>query len=466
VTAAVATSANLEALRLRYNGQLLLPGDPGYDEHRQHFNRRFDKHPALIARPVNTNDVVATIKYARATGLEIAVSSGGKHMAGFSRVDDGIVIDLSLMRAVKVDPVEQTVWAQGGVTGGDLQAEAGRHGLAGVIGWMRGTGIGGVNLHGGFGMVSSKLGWAVDTILEVELVTADGEVLRVTSDANPDLFWAVRGAAANYGVVTWIKQKLCPIPQEGLIGLLVYNASQAPDVLRKMDEMLLTTSDDLTMYSNYAVIPADPDYPEELQGKHALMVTVVHIGDLDKAEEEIRPLREVHPPAMDLLEPQSLYDFMCTMDTYIVSNRQWYDYVEVSELSEDVIDIAATYAAQLETLGMEGEVILVPHGRGRPPAAPNVVRVGQRGAWGIMPCAYWEDAADDDSNVQWADSCMAAFLQSDSAMDASYGNVQSRQDLHRDRLSYGEGDWARLQDLKAKYDPDNVFHLNHNIPPA
>jgi FAD/FMN-containing dehydrogenase len=466
VTEALSTSEELEALRFRYNGQILLPGDPGYDEHRQHFNRRFDKHPAVIARPVNTVDVVATVRYARAVGLEIAISSGGKHMAGFSRTDGGIVIDLSLMRAVKVDPVEQTAWAQAGATGGDLQAEAGRHGLAGVIGWMRSTGIGGVNLHGGFGMVSSKLGWGVDTILEVEMVTADGDVLRVTPDENPDLFWGVRGAAANFGVVTWIKQKLCSVPEQGLIGLLVYDAGQAPAVLKTLDDMLLETSDDLTVYSNYAMIPADPDYPEQLHGKHAFIVTVVHIGDLEAAAEEVRPLREVHSPVMDLLEPQPLYDFMCSMDTYILSNRQWYDYVEVSELSEDILDTVATFAEQLETRGLEGEVILVPHGRGRSPAVPSAVQVGQRGAWAIMPCAYWEDADDDDKNVQWADACTEALQQSEHAADAGYGNVQSRPDLERERRSHGEANWKRLQDLKAKYDPDNVFHLNHNIPPA
>lgn len=466
MTAALATSADLEALRLRYNGQLLLPGDPGYDEHRQHFNRRFDKHPALIARPVNTVDVVATIKYARAAGLEIAVSSGGKHMAGFSRVDGGIVIDLSLMRAVKVDPVEQTAWAQGGATGGDLMAETGRHGLAGVIGWMRGTGIGGVNMHGGFGMVSSKLGWAVDTILEVEIVTADGDVLRVTPDENPNLFWGVRGEAGNFGVVTWIKQRLCPVPEEAVTGSLIYSASQARDVLKLVDEMALTTSDNFTMFANIAVIPADPDYPEQLHGKPALMVNVVHIGDRDQAERELRPLREMYPPVLDALEHQSVYDFMCAMDGFIVSNRQWYDYVELSALSDDVLEAVTHHGEQLEALGLEGEVTLVPHGRGRTPEVPSAVPVGKRGAWAIMPCAYWEDAADDEVNVGWADSCTEALLRSDAVADASYGNVQSRPDLDRLRRSHGDADWARLRDLKAKYDPDNVFHLNHNIPPA
>jgi FAD/FMN-containing dehydrogenase len=188
------TLEGLDALRARFNGRVVLPGDSDYDERRHHFNLIYDKHPAVIAVPAGTADVVAAVKFARAAGLEIAVSSGGRNGAGFSRNDGGIVIDLSGMRGVKVDPDEQTAWLQGGANGGDLIAESEVHGLSGIMGWMRGTGVGGVNLHGGYGFLHSKLGLGVDTILELELVAAEGDVLRVNEDENPDLFWALRGA--------------------------------------------------------------------------------------------------------------------------------------------------------------------------------------------------------------------------------------------------------------------------------
>jgi len=182
MTDTITVPEGTDTLRAQFNGQVILPEDAAYDERRAHFHTTHDKHPAVIVVPSGTADVVAAVKFARAADLEIAVSSGGKHPAGFSRTDGGIVIDLSGMRAVKVDPEEQTAWLQAGANGGDLQAEAGLHGFGGISGWMRGTGVGGVNLNGGFGTLSNKLGFGVDTILELELVTAEGEVLRVAPD--------------------------------------------------------------------------------------------------------------------------------------------------------------------------------------------------------------------------------------------------------------------------------------------
>jgi FAD/FMN-containing dehydrogenase len=455
----------VEQLRYRFNGEVLLPGDFGYDERRKHFNTRFDKHPAVIVRPVNTVDVVAAVRFARATDLEIAISSGGKHMAGFSRTDGGVVIDLSLMRAVMVDVEEQTAWIQGGTTGGDLMAESERLGLGGVMGWMRGTAVGGVNLQGGWGPLSGKLGWGADSILELEMVTADGDVLRVSADENPDLFWAVRGAGGNFGVVTWIKQPLCAVPDRSLAGTLVYDAARGTEVLRLLDEMALTCSDDFTFFPTYAVVPADPAYPEELRGKNALTVTLVHIGDLDAANAELKPLRDLSP-VVDAVELQPVYDFMCSMDSYIVSNRQWYDVIDVDGMSDDLLEIAANFGELLETAGFEGEVTMVPYGRGRNPDVPNALTIGRKGSWMVGFYGYWTDPADDAKVIGWADAGMAAVRNSPGFISSSYGNVQSRQDLERDRRSYGEENWKRLTEIKAKYDPDNVFHLNHNIPPA
>jgi FAD/FMN-containing dehydrogenase len=456
----------VDELRAVFNGEIVLPGDPHYDSLREHFNKLYDKSPSIIVRPAGTADVVASVNFARSAGLEIAVSSGGKHSAGFSRTDDGIVIDLSLMRAVQVDPASRTAWLQGGANGGDLQAEALVHGLGGVIGWMRGTGVGGVNLHGGFGMLTSKLGYAVDTILEVEVVTADGAVVRASDTNNPDLFWALRGAAANFGVVTWVKQKLTPVPPQITAGQLIYDAQTAPKVLAELDEFTLHAPDDLTVFGSYTVVPEDPIYPEEMHNHPAFVLTVVHIGELAEAEQDLKALREVHPPALDFVAPQSLYEFICSMDAYIVPGRQWFDNVSLGSLSREAIDTLATGADALARLGLEGELIVVPHGRGRQPEVPSAFQVGERGSTSIVAGIYWQDAADDERAETWASGVIQSLKVSEVALDETYGNMANPVDLERDRRSYGEENWSRLTELKRQYDPHNLFHLNHNIPPA
>jgi FAD/FMN-containing dehydrogenase len=463
----VGEPADLATLRHGFNGEIATPADPEYDRYRQHFNRRFDRRPALILRPANTVDVVAAVRYARAADLEIAVSCGGTHPAGFSRTDGGVVIDLSLMRGVRVDPAEQTAWLQGGALGGDMYAETGRHGLAGVMGWMRTTGVGGVNVHGGWGPMSPKLGWGVDTILEMELVTADGEVLRLAPDENAELFWGARGAGSNFGIVTWVKQRLCRVPEKALAGTLMYTAEQGPEVLRLVDQLVMTVSDDMNMWVYSSVIPDEPDYPEALRGRHGYMVVVVHVGDRDAALEELRSLREACPPALDGVVEQSLYDFVCELDSFIVPSRQWYDFVEMESLTDDVIDAVTTSAQRMEELGLTAELTLVATGRGRNPEHPSALATGHRpGAWLMMPDTFWEDVADDEKNIGWADEFMAALSQCQSHTDVGYSNVQARPDVERERRSFGEETWQRLVALKRQYDPHNVFHLNHNIPPG
>jgi hypothetical protein len=466
MTRTVESTEGFEALRARFNGEIVLPGEPGYEAHREHFNKVYDKHPAIIARPVGTADVVAAVGYARSAGLEIAVSSGGKHGSGFSRTDGGIVIDLSLMRGVQVDPDARTAWLQGGANGGDLQAEAQVHGLAGVIGWMRGTGVGGVNLHGGFGMLTSKLGFGVDTILELELVTADGQVLRVTNDSDPELFWGLRGAAGNFGIVTWVKQRLTPVPAEIAAGQLLYTAEQAPAVLGGLDAYAAQASEDLTMFGSYTVVPHDPNYPEDMHGQPAFVLTVVHIGDADQAAADLKPLRETYPPALDLVQPVGLYDFICSMDAYIIAGRQWYDMVELGRLDEAAIAALARGADALAATGLEGELIVVPHGRGRLETVPSAVPTGRPGTTSIVAAVYWQEPENDEQAENWSTQVLSALRETGSVLDAVYGNMANPVDPERDRRSHGEADWNRLRALKAKYDPENLFHLNHNIPPA
>jgi FAD/FMN-containing dehydrogenase len=455
----------IDALRAQFNGQVILPEDSAYEERREHFNHRIDRRPAVIAVPAGTADVVAAVKFARAADLEIAVSSGGKNPAGFSRTEGGIVIDLSGMRGVKVDADEQTAWIQGGANGGDLQAEALVHGLGGVIGWMRATGVGGVNLNGGFGVLSNKLGLAVDTILELELVTAEGDVLRVAPDENPDLFWALRGAAPNFGIVTWVKQRLTPVPEQVTAGWLSYAIEDAPRVMGMLERYQLEGSEDFTFAAFYSDVPDLPDFPEDMHGKPMLSVAGVHIGDLGQAEEDLRPLRELGPK-LDGMAPQGLFDFMCSMDEYLVPSRMFFHQTELSSLSEKAIDILNRGAFSLVETGLHGEITAIPWGEMHKSDDPGAFPAAQPGTTYVMTEIYWDDPADDAKAEGWAKSVIAELRDEGTATGVVFSNLDSSQDIERDRSSYGEENWKRLTELKAKYDPENVFHLNHNIPPA
>jgi FAD/FMN-containing dehydrogenase len=470
MTDATTTMPAIDAMRAGFNGELILPGDAAYDMHRELFNKVHDKHPAVIARCVGTADVVAALRYARANDLEIAVRSGGRHMAGFASSDGGLVIDLSLMRGVKVDRREQTAWVQAGCRGGDVQAETLCYGLGAVTGAGSTTGIGGVNLHGGVGWMSPKLGWGSDTILELELLTADGDVLHVAPDEHADLFWAARGAASNFGVVTWMKLKLAPVAEKILAGSLIYAGDQIPDVLRALRELDRTGSDHFQIMLDFLSAPPEEWVPEELHGKLALSVTLVHVGELADAETELGPLIANHPPAAGELAPHGLLEFMRELDGEYPPMRQWYDEEQIAELSDEAIDLIVEQARALADsgLGPMSTLIVYPFRGplGREPEHPAAYRHGAEGGWSITTGLFWEDEVDDARHEAYSNAVFEAVRASGLATGLVYGNVQQVPDEERLRRTFGEEGWQRLTEVKAQYDPNNVFHLNHNIPPA
>jgi FAD/FMN-containing dehydrogenase len=470
MTDMTAATLDVDALRAGFNGELILPDDPAYDETRELFNKVHDKHPALIARCVGTADVVAAVRYARAKDLEIAVRSGGRHMAGFASSEGGLVIDLSLMRGVKVDRQEQTAWVQTGCNGGNVLAETLLHGLGAVTGVASTTGIGGVNLHGGFGWMSSRLGWGADTILEIVMVTADGEVLRVAPDEHPDLFWAARGAGGNFGVVTWMKLQLGPVPDKILAGSLIYGADQIPDVLRFLRDLDRDGSDDFLIGLDFLAAPSEEWLPEDLHGELALSVTLVHLGELADAEEELTPLSDAYPPAAGELAPRGMLEFMREWDAEYPPTRQWYDEEQIADLSEEAIDLLVAQARALVDSGLGPQSTLVAYPfRGalaREPEIPTSYQHGGQGGWSVTTALFWDDEAEDGRHQAYSNAVFEAVRAAGVATGLVYGNVQQVPDEQRLRATFGEENWKRLTQLKAQYDPENVFHLNHNIPPA
>jgi FAD/FMN-containing dehydrogenase len=457
----------IDSLRARFRGELISPDDNTYEEQRTLFNAYHDIHPALIARCTGTADVVEAIRYARSQGLEIAVKAQGRHMAGFASVEEGLVIDLSLMRAVKVDPKDQTAWVQTGANGGDLEAATLVHGLGAVVGAASTTGVGGVNLHGGIGWMSPKLGWGVDTILEAEVVTADGSVLRAAPDEHPDLFWAIRGEAANFGVVTWIKVRLAPIGTM-LAGGLIYDGAQTEEILRFVRDFNLKGSRDFQLMLDFLAAPPEEWMPEHLHGQLVLSVTVVHLGDIDQAWAEVQPLLDSFTPAINTLAERELLEYMLEMDGDYPAIRQWYDEEQVAELTDEVINTAAARARLLAERGLSGYLIMYPY-RGAiadQPENPGCFPRGRLGGWSIGTAGFWEDESGDEAHSSWSDETIAAVRATGATTGHVYGNVQQVPDLERHRQSHGEEAWARLTQVKKQYDPENVFHRNHNIPPA
>ncbi|UJB39665.1 FAD-binding oxidoreductase [Streptomyces sp. A1-5] len=393
----------------------------------------------------------------------------GGTLPGFASVDGGLVVDLSVMRSVRVDVDEQTAWVQGGANGADLHAETLTYGLAGIAGWTNAVGLGGFLLHGGYGCLSAKLGLGVDTILELEVVSANGEVLRVTPSENPDLFWAARGAGSNFGVVTWMKVQLVPVPEQVLAGVLVYDAVEATELLEHLNELNGRVPDDMMFIAHMAVLPDDPAYPGELHGKLVVDVMIVHVGSLAQAGADVRGLREEFAPLIDTVAPRSLRDFMTELSAGYPGIRQRMDDDQVVELSDEVIDVVVSAARTMADRGLQpmSYLIMYPY-RGaasRTPEHASACPVG-RGHWSITGAAFWEDPADDARHIGWCDDVSAALHDGGVATGAVYANCQPEVNLERQRRSFGEERWNRLASIKAKYDPENVFHHNHNIPPA
>jgi FAD/FMN-containing dehydrogenase len=454
----------------RFQGELIVPGSAPYEEARKLFNAAHEKRPAAIVRCLGTADVVEAIGLARSLGLEIAVRSGGRHMAGFGSSEGGLVIDLGAMRAVKVDAEERNAWVQCGAIGIDLQAEAQVHGLAGITGVLTHTGIGRVNLNGGLGWLSGRLGWGADTILEAEVVTAAGEVLRVSPREHPDLFWAIRGAGANFGVVTWIKMRLLPIPEKVLAGSLFYPLDRAAEVMRFLREFSRTASPDFLFFVEFLFGRGDPELPEELRDGVNVVVNLLHYGEPAEAAREVGELRAALPPTVDRLAPRELVAYTRLMSGTYTRMRQWWDEEQVAELSEEAIELAVAAARRMEKDGLSqlSCLMLYPF-RGalarEPEVAAAIARPGP-GDWSVGSMLFWEDAGDDERHRAWSDRLMAELREAGLTTGRVYGNSQQLPDEERTRRSFGEADWARLREVKRQYDPENVFHLNHNIPPA
>jgi FAD/FMN-containing dehydrogenase len=443
-------------------GPVLRPGDPGYDEARTVQNGLIDRYPALIARCTGAADVIAAVNFARDHGLPLSVRGGGHNVAGNAVCDGGVTIDFSLMRGVHVDPRARIAHVQGGATWGDLDRETQVFGLATPGGVVSTTGIGGLTLHGGMGHLRAKHGLSLDNLLAVDIVTADGCLRHASAAENADLFWAVRGAGSNFGVVTSFTFRLHPVGPTVMLCAPMYALEDAPAVLRRWRDYIATVPDEFTPLAVFWSVPEG--FPPELVGRPIVILAGVYAGPVEEGERIAQPLRELATPLLDLSGPMPFAAIQSAFDPFFPKGLlQYWKSTYVDTLSDDLLDalcdLAATRPSPKTTMDIW-------------PQSGAVARVGaEETAFGPRPPfmvafeSTWTDPAANEANIAWAREAWASMQRF--ASRGIYLNFpgfgEEKEELVR--AAYGPN-YPRLRVLKARYDPTNLFRANLNIPPS
>jgi FAD/FMN-containing dehydrogenase len=459
-----AATTGFEPLRDSLRGSVIDPDDEGYDAARAIWNGAIDRRPACVARCTGVADVVAAVRFARARDLPVAVRSGGHGVGGHALCDGGLVIDLSPMKGIRVDPAARTARAEAGVLWGELDRETQLCGLATVGGIVTHTGIAGLTLGGGIGWLTRKYGATVDNLLAVDLVTAEGELLTASGDENPDLFWAIRGGGGNFGVVTSFEYWLHPVGPIVLAGPIFHPLEDAHEVLAFYRDFIATAPDELTTIFELSVAPPVPFLPEEVHGKPIVMVGACYAGAPEDGIEVVRPVNEFGNPIADLLEPK-LYTALQSMFDPSVPHG-WHRYwksVELPPLTDDAIDTLVEHASAQTS--PKSYCIVFQLGGALARAGEDETAFSQRdAAHNVNINAVWtEDDPEAERHVAWAREFFSAMQPH--AGERVYVNFLGDEGTQRVRQAYGDRQYERLVELKRAYDPTNFFRLNQNIEP-
>ena len=448
----------------RFRGRLITPDHPDYDLARAVWNGAIDRRPRLIARCLGTTDVIEAVRFARDHDREIAIRGGGHNVAGTAVCDEGMVIDLSAMRAVRVDPARRTAWVQGGALWGDVDHETQLHGLATTGGIVSHTGVAGLTLGGGIGWLMRRHGLTVDNLLAADVVTADGRHLRASEDEHPDLFWALRGGGGNFGVVTSFEFRLHPVGPTVLAGPIVWDASDAGDVLRFYRDFLRDAPEELGTVVRFGAAPPIPDIPEELHWRPVVMVGACYAGPIEEGEQALRPLRASRTPLLDLVGPASYVGFQSALDATVVHGWNYYwKSTHLPELRDDLIDVLVEHAFSCSSprsyaamFHLKGAVSRVAEG--------GTAFGNRQASHAITLDAVWRPGEDfGERDTAWTRRFFAALGRFREGVYVNF--LGGDEDPGRVREAYGDSVYDRLVDVKARYDPDNVFHHNQNIRP-
>ncbi|PZF83847.1 FAD-binding oxidoreductase [Jiangella anatolica] len=450
-----------EGLRSLLDGDLLTPADPGYDDARTVFNAMIDRRPGVIVRCASRADVVLAVTFARENGLELAVRGGGHSVSGLALTDGGLVVDLRRLNAVSVDPEARTATVGGGATMADLDRACAPYGLATTGGRVSTTGVGGFVLGGGTGWLDRLFGLACDNLVEAEVVTAGGEIVRAAADSHPDLFWALHGGGGNFGVVTSMTLRLRPLP-ESTLALLLWPPEDGPAIVRAFRDLMHDAPDTLGGGAIYLTGPEGEDFvPAELAGRLALAVVLVHAGSERSLRELAAPLFAAAPAGAMVAELP--YDELQSALDDPPGYRNYWSAEHLESLPDEAIDTFCAQAAGMIVPSASQHVLFCMGGavaRG-----PDDYPIPWRQAgWVVHPFGLWTDPADDARGRRWAhDVCAAVRPWRTGAVYLNFIGDEGRQ---RVVAGFGEVGYARLASVKARYDPTNLFRRNHNITPA
>ena len=440
---------------------LIRQHDARYDEMRTVFNSMVNKRPAVIAQCATSDNVIDALALARAEGYEVAVRAGGHSVAGMCLNDGGLVIDVRPMKHAEVDPTARTIRAGAGLTWGEFDHATQAHGLATTGGRVSTTGIAGLTLGGGSGWLERAYGLACDNLRSVELVTADGTLLTASETEHPDLFWALHGGGGNFGVVTNFEFALHPVGPIVLAGLMLWPGDSGGVVSRAFRDLAPTLPDELGSALVFLTGPPEDFVPAHLQGTTVVGLALCWAGDPTEGEEVIRPFRELRPE-VDLVGPMPYADFNCMIDDPPGMRNYWTaEYHE--DFPDDALDVFVKYGS--ERRSPLAQQLLLPWGGAVARVSEDATPMTKRSApWITHPFAVWEDPADDTANIEWARGFRRDIAKY--ATGGVYLNFIGSEGEERVRAAFGAKKYARLQTIKAEYDPANVFHGNQNITPA
>jgi FAD/FMN-containing dehydrogenase len=448
------TATAIEQLKGRLRGDLLCPGDEHYDSARTIHNGMIDRRPALIVRCVGVADVMAAVTFARSNNLVVAVRGGGHGVPGFAVCDGGLMIDLTRMKAVRVDPVGRTARAEGGATWGDFDHETQAFGLATTGGIARPTGIAGLTLGGGHGYLMRTHGLACDNLLSVDVVTADGRLLTASATEHADLFWAVRGGGGNFGVVTAFEYRLYPVSQI-LGGLLIYPITHAKDVFRFYRDVTRTAPEALGSLCNLATLP---------DGTPAAVILLGYNGSVEDGERLLRPLRECAPLLADQVGLMPYIALQSIVENFNPPGlRNYWKSNYLQELSDGAIEVLVDH---YRTVPAPHTHVVIEHlGGAVSRVGADETAVDHRDAlYNFLIVGMWTDAAMDAQVIGWVRDLWGALQPFSSG--GLYVNYEAEHDMGRVQAAYSPAKYARLVAVKTAYDPTNLFRLNQNIPPA
>jgi FAD/FMN-containing dehydrogenase len=455
-------AAVLAGLRKGFSGDLVLPGDGGYEPARKVWNGAIDRRPAVIARCRDARDVARAVIFAREHGLPIAVRGGAHNVAGHATVDDGLVIDLSPMRAVTVDPRRHRAVAEPGVTWGEFDAATSAFGLATTGGLVSTTGIAGFTLGGGIGWLMRAHGLTCDNLLSAEMVTAEGTTVTADAGTRRDLFWALRGGGGNFGVVTRFEYRLHSVSTV-IGGLTLYPAALAGAALRHFRDVAASVPDELTTLFAFLTAPPAPFVPPGLQGKPAVAIVVCYCGDRATGSGAIAPIRAFGPPAADAIGEMPYTALQSMLDAGAPSGlRNYWKSTFVETLSDAAIDTMVERASRIASPMSQVHLHHMGGAVARVPSEASAF-AHRSASFVLNVVAMWGDPGEDADNIGWARSFAAAM--EPFSRGCVYVNFLGDEGDERIRAAYGEETYARLVDVKSAYDPDNVFRLNQNISP-